>query len=280
MMTKRLRALVFVAFIFAAHAPMPLLGQSFNVDVGDPSSAPKSTYAAAGQEGFWNNVSGAHITPFTPNPTPSDDMLLDVEGNPTNVGFHQFGGMDLQSVENSDATDADDIKLLNDYLVTHSAALESCMYLNGLENGLYEVITYAWFPNESKTVQKVRFDFVTGFTLVGGVWPGDHAEGLTYSYDLIDVTNGHIGWHVGIPSGGSTTIGAAFNGFQLHKVGPPADTDDDGDVDGKDYKQFSDCITGPEAPADQPGCLESDIDDDNDIDLADMAQFQLLFTGP
>ncbi len=256
-----------------------VMAQSFNVDVGVASDAPKSTYAAAGQAGFWNNVSGAHITPFTPNPTPSDDMLLDVEGNATGVGFHQFGGMDLQSVGSSDATGTDDAKLLNDYLVTHSASLESCMYLNGLQNGLYEVITYAWFPNESKTTQLVRFDFVPGFKIIGGDWPGDHAEGATYSYDLINVTSGHIGWHVGIPAGGSTTIGAAFNGFQLHKVGPPADTDDDGDVDDKDYQQFNDCISGPEIAADKPGCLESDIDDDNDIDLADMAEFQRLFTG-
>lgn len=256
-----------------------VMGQSFNVDVGVASDPPKSTYAGAGQAGHWNNVSGAHITPFTPNATPSDDMLLDLEGNATGVGFHQYGGMDLQSVESSDATDTDDAKLMNDYLVTHSIPLESCLYLNGLENGLYEVITYAWFPNQPATMQLVRFDFVPGTTLVGGTWSGGHAEGVTYSYDLIDVTSGHIGWHVGIPAGGDTVIGAAFNGFQLHKVGPPADTDDDGDVDSKDFAQFSDCITGPQTASEQPGCLESDIDDDDDIDLADMAQFQRLFTG-
>ena len=104
--------------------------------------------------------------------------------------------------------------LLNDYLATHSDVLESCMYLNGLEDGMYEVLTYARMPNSPGTLQLVRFDFHKGTTLVGGAWPGQHEEGITYSRDIIEVNNGFIGFHVGIPPGGDTVIGAAFNGFQ------------------------------------------------------------------
>ncbi len=105
-------------------------------------------------------------------------------------------------------------------------------------------------------------------------------EGITYSRDIIEVTGGHIGFHVGIPAGGNTEIGAAFNGFQLHKIGAPGDGDDDGDVDLDDFAGFQECVTGPGQPSTMPGCIEFDIDSDEDVDLADMAGFQVLFTGP
>jgi len=193
-------------------------GQNFNVDVGEPGSQPNSSYAAAGLAGVWNSVRGTHIAPFTPEPTEDDDMLVDINGNPTGVGFHQFGGMDYVTT-NDPSVSGNDASLLNDYLATHSETLESCMYLNGLENGTYEVLTYAWMPNEPAIDQLVRFDFHPGTQLVGGTWPGQHVENVTYSRGLIEVDDGFIGFHVGIPSGGDTGIGAAFNGFQLRLLG-------------------------------------------------------------
>ncbi len=190
--------------------------QSFNVDVG-AGSPPPATYAGAGQAGVWNSVLAQHVTPFTPGPTPQDVFLVDLDGNPTAVGFHQYGGMDLTSASDPGVS-GDDALLLDDHLRTHSLVLESCMYLNGLDDGLYEVITYAWMPNAPSVEQLVRFDFHPGSTLVGGAWSGAHVEGVTYSRDVIDVTGGHVGWHVGIPSGGATFPGAAFNGFQLRKI--------------------------------------------------------------
>ena len=191
--------------------------QDFNVDVGLPGSQPPATYAAAGQAGVWNSTLSAHTPPFTPGPTPSDDMLVDIHGNPTGVGFHQFGGMDLYTVVDPSVS-GDDAALLNDYLATHSPSLATCPYLNGLENGTYEVLTYAWMPNNPATLQKVNFDGHPGQTFIGGAWTGGHVEGITYSRDIITVTTGHIGWHIGIPSGGATHPGAAFAGFQIRKI--------------------------------------------------------------
>ncbi|MHC5110577.1 MAG: hypothetical protein ACYTHJ_11960 [Planctomycetota bacterium] len=196
----------------------PASAQNFNVDVGQPGSQPPASYGAAGLAGVWNSVTAEHISPFTTGPTPEDDMLVDIFGNQTNVGFHQFGGMDLQSV-NDPSVSGDDSTLLNDYLATHNVSLEDCMYLNGLQNGTYEVITYAWMPNSPFTMQNVRFDNLPGSDLVGGTWNGEHIEGVTYNREVFEVTNGHIGWHVGIPSGGATEPGAAFNGFQIRLLG-------------------------------------------------------------
>lgn len=266
--------------LVAMALPLPAVGQSFNVDIGEPGAGPPARYGAAGDVGHWNSVLAEHNEPFRTGRTPDDYMLIDIHGNQTDVGFHQYGGMDLQDHTESDAT-GDDAILMNDCLVTHSIQLESCMYLNGLENGRYEVLTYAWFPNHPEAIQKVRFDFHEGFTLIGGDWPGDHAEGVTYSRDIIEVTREHIGFHVGIPAGGDTEVGAAFNGFQLHKIGPPGDGDDDGDVDLDDFNRFSECVSGPVPPATPlPGCIEFDVDADDDVDLGDLAAFQTLYTGP
>ncbi len=209
------RSLVFLIVLLGL--VFPATAQSLNIDVGDPGSEPPSSYAAAGLPGVWNSVTGAHITPFTPGPTPQDDILVDLDGNLTNVGFHQFGGMDMVTANDPSVTGAD-AELLNDYLATHSGSLENCMYLNGLQNGMYEVITYAWMPNFPLVTQKVRFDFVGGCVLVGGSFNG-HAEGITYSVHLIQVTSGRIGLHSGIPAGGDLGIGAAFNGMQVRLLG-------------------------------------------------------------
>lgn len=66
---------------------------------------------------------------------------------------------------------------------------------------------------------------------------------------------------------------------------PPADTDEDGDVDLSDFLGFLSCFSGPQQPA--PGlpgaahpcaCLDTDVD--GDVDLTDLAAFLVCFNGP
>lgn len=199
--------------------------QSFNIDVSELLNPPTTGYAAAGLPGYWNAVRADHITPFTTGPTPQDIMLVDIYGNQTSVGFHQYGG-NSHVTDNDPNIDGENADLLNDYLATHSAVLESCMYLNGLQDGTYEVLVYAWMPNQPSVMQKVRFDFNPGSEqFIGGAWPGQHEQGVTYSRHIIEVTNGFMGFHVGIPAGGSTALGAAFNGFQVNYLdGGPVPT--------------------------------------------------------
>ncbi len=194
-----------------------VLAQSFNIDVGGAGSGPASTYAAAGWPGIWNVVQAEHTTPFTTGPHPNDYMLVDINGNPTGVGLHQYGGMD-QLTANDPSVSGNDAALLNDAMVTHSLTLETCTYLNGLQNGTYEVLVYAWMPNQPSSMAQTRFDFHPGVELVGGAWPGAHVEGVTYSRHIVQVTSGNMGLHVGIPSGGNTAIGAAWNGLQLRPL--------------------------------------------------------------
>ena len=151
----------------------PSLGQSFNIDFGLPDAGPSPTYAAAGLVGVWNSIEGEH-TPFS-NPQIIYD-LVDLQGNPTGVTLYQFGGQELIAAHDP-SIDGNDAILLNDALVTHSQNLESCLYINGLEIGTYEVITYAWMPNHPETISRVRHDFTPGVVSVGGAWTGAHVEG-------------------------------------------------------------------------------------------------------
>ena len=50
----------------------------------------------------------------------------------------------------------DDAALLNDALITYDPGLESCLFVNGLEPGMYEVTMYAWMPNAPSVFSRVR----------------------------------------------------------------------------------------------------------------------------
>ena len=192
----------------------PTLGQSFNIDFGLPEAGPPPTYGGAGQVGTWNSIEGEH-TPF--NDPEIIYELVDLQGHPTGVTLHQFGGLDLIAADDPSIKGNDAI-LLNDALVTHSANLESCLFINGLESGTYEVLTYAWMPNHPETLSRVRHDFTKGTVDVGGAWSGAHVEGITYARHIVEVAGSFMGSHSGNIPGGNLKIGAALNGIQLRKL--------------------------------------------------------------
>ena len=214
MTTRSLSALATVVLAVPASA------QSFNIDFGEVGSpAPASSYGAAGLPGYWNVLQVPHTTP-SQSPQVFDEMLLDLWGNPTNVGVHQFGGMTLVT-ENDPGPTGQHTALMNDAVLTFSAQLETCLYINGLENGTYEVLVYAWRPNHPEMDQKVRFDFIPGFQTCGGGWPGGQLEGVSYSRQIVQVTSGYMGPHVGVAPGENPATGAACCGMQLRRLGPP-----------------------------------------------------------
>jgi hypothetical protein len=65
---------------------------------------------------------------------------------------------------------------------------------------------------------------------------------------------------------------------------PPADVDDDGDVDGADFAQFAACFNGAGKPPRTLGCPPAnadafDFDDDIDVDGLDFAKFAACFNA-
>lgn len=271
-----------ICAIVLAIAAASANAQSFNVEVGSADTVPGASYAAAGLKGKWNAIQATHVTPFMTAPHPQAEPLFDLNGTPTNVVVHQFGGMDLDA-KTDDLTDGDDAALMNDYRATHSTALETCLYINNLIPGDYEVTTYAWMPVDNSMVSKVRFDFSPYIPLVGGsAWPGEHVEGVTFARHIITVSPGpgmtFIGMHVGVPSGGNTVIGAPLNGFQLRLLpeDAPADMNCDGEVDGRDIDGFVMAMTSEAAYRNEnPTCniYHGDMNNNGSVGIEDLNAF-------
>lgn len=185
--------------------------QSFNFDFGAGLSGPPATYAAAGRAGYWNAILAAHGSTTT--------GLIDVDGQTTAAELRQIGGLALVDFPDPAIT-GDDALLMHDFLVTYSAGLETCIFLEGMQPGTYEVLIYARMPDP----------FVLGYTSVdqepgvpywsvGGFWPGAHAPYASYSRHLVPVdATGWLYLHSGIVPGADPLLGAALNGLQVRLV--------------------------------------------------------------
>lgn len=200
--------------------------QSFNINLGPLGGpTPASSYgAAANQPGIWVTLPAFHNT-TTLN-------LADRTGTTTNVSVWQFGGTQLLA-SNDPLTSGDDDALMDEYQITYTSNLETCLFFNNLQNGQYDVWIYAMMPSQPSVLSYTSCDEEPGrpHRTVGGAWPGEHAHLVTYSYHRATVTTGLLRTHSGIVPGQPPAQGAAFNGIQLRRVPNPGDPDGDGDVD-------------------------------------------------
>lgn len=199
----------FLTAVALALSASQLSAQSFNLDFGEPATGPSSSYAAAGLPGYWNAIR-ADSTP--------DYILSNLTGNATNVHFHQVGGAPMVPA-NDPSINGDDALLLNDGLITFNPGLDSCFYFNGLTPGTYELITYAWRPNDPTLMAKSFVDNTPGLEISGGAWPGYHAHNGTYARHIVTVdASGFMGPHSGLAAGANAAVGAVCNGMQLRKI--------------------------------------------------------------
>jgi hypothetical protein len=234
--------------------------QSFNINIG-PSGGPtpSSGYAAAGQAGVWMTLPAFHNT--------TTFNLVDRAGTTTGVSVWQYGGTQLRATDDP-ATLGDDDALMDECQVTFTPSLETCLFFNGLENGDYEVLIYACMPAQPTVLSYTSCDEEPGrpHRTVGGAWPGQHQEFVTYSRHSATVTSGLLRTHSGIVPGQPAANGAALNGIQLRRIipSPPGDVDGDGDVDLGDLttllSAFGLCTGDPAYVAacdlDATGCVE------------------------
>jgi hypothetical protein len=204
----------------AAALVTPAAAQSINIDFGPPNTGPPASYRAAGIEGTWNSFEA--IDPAVTYP------LLDVNGLLTGATLKQFGGTEIVQADLADPGDPSggDRTLLRDAMVTHTM-IESCLFINGLQNGTYEVTTYAWMPTAPSTKNNVHVDdpdFPNPgiYVLVGGAWLGEHEEEVTYARHIREVQDGFLGPHSGVPlpPDDDFATGAALNGIQVRFMTP------------------------------------------------------------
>lgn len=197
----------------ALSLPVTVSGQAINIDIGAPGDGPSPGYAAAGLSGIWNSLEAAHGT--------TTGGIVDVDGHPTPVTLNQFGGLELVSADDPSTPPGDPSRLLDDYLVTFDPALESCVFFANVAAGEYEVLLYAWMPNAPGVDSYTDVDQEPGnpHLEVGGAWPGQHQELVTYSRHVATVGGDGALWlHSGIVPGAEPTLGAALNGIQIRPV--------------------------------------------------------------
>jgi hypothetical protein len=264
----------FFAIVFCLSAG-PAFGQSFNIAIGPSTSRPATSYGAAGLPGVWNAIPAAHNT--------TTSNLRQIDGTVSVMSVNQIGGTDLVSFDDP-LTAGDDAKLMDHCLVTFTSNLETCLFFNDLENGNYEVICYAMMPGSPAVSSYTNSEEESGnpHYTVGGAWPGQHQELVTYSRHYCRVgppgNDGLLRLHSGIAPGEDPMLGAACNGVQLRKLPPlaPADMNCDGAVNGRDVDHFVTALVDDDAYRDaNPTCniMHADLSGNGDVGVEDVAGF-------
>jgi hypothetical protein len=185
--------------------PLSVAAQSINVDFGGGASTPAATYGAAGAAGTWNSI--GVLDPFVRVP------LVNADGSSTGVELYMFGGTQLLEFDVPE-TAGDDAALMDDMLIGFNDPVDVCIWVTGLVNDAYEVLTYALTPGDPSNLSPARVDFATpGPMDVGGSWPGIHVEQTTFARHTLTITNGRIALHSGTYNAGPFQSG--INGIQI-----------------------------------------------------------------
>lgn len=191
--------------ILALLALAPLsAAQSFNIDVGDNLvifPVPTDTYgAAAGQPGRWT----ASIHPYS-------TTLLNLDGTPSAVMTTSTSSSSYNHFPST--LTGEDRNFMIDIQDLPSIGGAWFWTFSGLQDGNYELYTYAWAPENNGNQTRVQ---VAGSTDpaqdIGGLWSGSpHVAGVTYALHHCAVTGGLLTVQVEGTNGHS----GAVNGFQL-----------------------------------------------------------------
>ena len=211
-MSNKTSVRVITIAIIAAAGVLPAVAQSINIDLGFPGAEPPASYRAAGLPGVWQKFPATQWGLYYD--------LVGLDGAPTAARVRQIGGTEIvqASFGGPGQPQGGDAVMLGDALVTHN--IENCMFFVGLENGTYEVLSYAWMPTAPTTLNEVWLDFHPDWVLIGGTWLGELTQGTVFARHIYTTTNGVINMHSGIPSGGNPNPGAALNGIQLRRMVP------------------------------------------------------------
>jgi len=196
-----------LALSLATSFAAPAIGQSYNIDFGDPRDQPASSYPAGGLAGAWN-VLGVP-TPGTHYP------LVNLQGVATGVTLNNYGGTQLLSVDDA-ATVGDHDALMDDMLIGFNNPVDVCIWVRHLQPGPYEVRIYALTPNNAGLLSQTRVDFADqGPVWIGGAWPGSHQLGVTFSRHTVTTNDGVIAFHSGVWNG---NFQSGMNAVQIRRI--------------------------------------------------------------
>jgi hypothetical protein len=156
----------------------------FNIDFGADARSPRpapSFGAASGQVGFWNVIS--LDAPMTAD-------LCNLAGQFTSATI-SFAGSAAGFHRNHAQTAGETQNLLDDLLDLGGPESIATVIITNLPDGLYDVVTYAWAPDDDSFITAVNVND-SGPQFVGGAWPGALALGVTHSLHTVDIADGTI----------------------------------------------------------------------------------------
>jgi hypothetical protein len=145
-------------------------------------------------------------------------------------------------------TVGDDNNLMDDGQTVGLVPVSTTWTFSGLQSGDYRLYTYAWAGDNPASQSTVSAGMVTGRRTVGGAWPGQQQEGVTYAVHLFSI---QAGAQISVMIASTAGI-ARVNGFQLVLAPPPGTYLCFGDGSG------TQCPAGNNSPAGAAeGCLNS-----------------------
>ena len=200
------RSLV-ACFVVVAGAAVGL-GQSMNIRFGSAATTPSAGYGGAGQAGVWNAFEVLADFERTP--------VVNLQGTPLAARVYQYGPSQMLTFDNP-GTSGDDEKLMDSMVLSMNDPVDACYWVEGMMNGTYEVTLYAMTPDDPTRRCRTRVDNSSpGPTQVGGAWPGQHQQGITFSKFTVTISGGVIGWHSGLYNG---FFQSGLNGTQIKLLG-------------------------------------------------------------
>jgi hypothetical protein len=201
-----------VAIIGLAAASTPVVGQSFNIDLGAyADTVTASDYgAAAGQTGHWNYYSQ------------NDARLRDLSGSPTSVEFGITGaGLGLPT--DIAGLGGNEERFMESFANVQPSA--STFTLFGIAPGIYDCYIYSWmgpvFGSATVTFQvQAKNNKATGQVSYNSpAWPGGQIKGVTYDVLRIEVPANAFFMDISV---GMDTDFQILNGLQIVRVPAPA----------------------------------------------------------
>lgn len=193
-----------IAALLASGFPSGGRAQSINIDFGSPLTAPPASYGAAGPAGAWNPVGVL--------PSGHHQPLVGLDGAATGATLYMIGGTGMLAADDP-GTSGGDQSLMDDMLTGMNDPVDVCIWVDGLEEGDYQVLTYAMTPGVPDETHRVRVDWgVPGPLIVGGAWPGAHQEGVTFARHTVYAIDGEIALHSGE---WGAQLRSGMNGIQL-----------------------------------------------------------------